>query len=332
MGIGSAELVSLQEARAAAFEQRRILASGKDPITERRIARSAQAPPTWGEAVDAFLSGQRAGWKNDAQANQWEQSLRDYGPKRSMPIIDVDTDVVMASLVPIWSSKTETATRVRGRIERVLDFARVRGWRTGENPARWRGHLDKLLPKASRVRKAEHFAAMPYADMPAFMADLMTRDTPAAQALAFTVLTAVRTSETIEADWSEFAGSLWTIPAGRMKAGVEHVVPLTDPVLWILSSRPRQTKPFPLSNAGMLSYLQRTMGHANYTVHGFRSAFDDWATETTDFADHLVDMALAHTIRDKTKAAYRRGTVIEKRRGLMNAWAKFLLPDFSTNN
>lgn len=326
MGLGSVQVVSLQEARMAAFEQRKRLSAGIDPIAERHQARAAVAPPTWGEAVDTFIASQSAGWKNAAQSEQWEQSLRDYGPDRSLVVSEIDTDAVMACLLQIWNTKTETATRVRGRIERVLDYARVRGWRDGENPARWRGHLDKLLPRSSRVRKAKHFPAMPYAQIPAFMAELMSRDTPAARALAFTILTAVRTNETIEAEWSEFSGDLWKIPAARMKAGAEHQVPLAMPALWILSLRPRVCRPFPLSNAGMLAYLQRTMGESAYTVHGFRSTFDDWATETTDFPDHIVDMSLAHTIRDKTKAAYRRGAVVDKRRALMTAWADFLLP------
>lgn len=330
MGLGSLALVSLQQARVAAFEQRQLLAAGKDPLTVKRSTRPTSSARTWGEAVDAYIEAQRAGWKTPAQAEQWEQSLRDWGPDRSMPVGDVDTDAVVACLGKLWTTKTETATRVRGRIERVLDFARVRGWRdAGENPARWRGHLDKLLPAAPKVRRVKHFPSMPYAELPAFMADLMSRDAPAARALAFTVLTAVRTNETIGASWPEFGGDLWTIPGARMKAGAEHLVPLSRPALWILSGRPRSAPPFPLSSAGMLAYLQRTMGEASYTVHGFRSSFDTWATETTDFPDHVVDMALAHTISDQTKAAYRRGALLEKRRALMATWADYLLPGWA---
>jgi len=326
MGLGSAAIVSLQEARNIALQQRLVLASGKDPLEERRLSRAVAKPRTWGDCVDAYIDSHRAGWKNDAQADQWEQSLREYGPKRAAPVASIDTGTVMDCLLPIWTTKTETATRVRGRIERVLDWARVSGYRAGENPARWRGHLDKLLPRPSKVKKPRHFAAMPYHELPAFMAALTQRDTLAAQALAFTILTAVRTSETIGAVWTEFAGDLWTIPGARMKAGTEHVVPLVPAATKILSARPKDSPPFRLSENGMLYYLQRTLDLPAYTVHGFRSSFRDWASETTTFQSEVIEMALAHTIRDKTEAAYRRGSLLAKRRLLMEAWAAYLLP------
>lgn len=326
MGLGSAQIISLQDARQLAIQQRAVLASGKDPLEERRAARSVISERTWGECADAYIESHRAGWKNETQAAQWEQSLREYGPDRHSPVSAIDTAAVMACLLPIWKTKTETATRVRGRIERVLDWARVSGFRAGENPARWRGHLDKLLPRASKVKKSKHFPAMPYQELPGFMASLLLRETLAAKALAFTILTAVRTNETTGAEWSEFSGDLWTIPGDRMKAGADHVVPLPEAAIKILDSLPKDVAPFRLSENGMLYYLQRTMKHPTYTVHGFRSSFRDWASETTTFQSEVVEMALSHTIRDKTEAAYRRGSLLSKRRTLMDAWADFLLP------
>lgn len=326
MGLGSSSIVTLQEARAAALEQRRTLLAGKDPIEERRAARAAASPRTWGECADAYIESHRAGWRNAEQEAQWRHSLLHYGPSRSLPVAAVDTQTVMNCLLPIWTTKTETATRVRGRIERVIDWARVSGYRSGENPARWRGHLDKLLPPKSKVKRTRHFAAMPYQDLPAFMAKLLERDELSAQALAFTILTAVRTNETTGADWHEFNGDLWTIPGARMKAGIDHAVPLVKEASAILERRPRSAPPFKLSENGMLFFLQKSLGVRSATVHGFRSSFRDWASETTDFQSETVEMALAHTIRDKTEAAYRRGSLLAKRRALMEAWAAYLLP------
>lgn len=325
MGLGPASIITLQEARHAAIEQRRVLASGKDPLSERRKNQVTIKVKTWGECADAFIESEKAGWKNDSQADQWEQSLREYGPRREMPVADVDTDAVMDCLQPIWTTKTETATRVRGRIERVIDWARVKGYRTGENPARWRGHLDKLLPKASKVQRIKHFPAMPYADLPAFWKELKARDENSAQALMFTILTVARTSETTESAWPEFSGDIWTVPAERMKAGVEHYVPLVPAAKKILDGRHRAAPPFAMSENTMLYFLQKSMGYSEFTVHGFRSSFRDWASETTHFPSEVVEMALAHTIKDKTEAAYRRGKLLAKRRELMDAWAAYLV-------
>lgn len=328
MGLGSTQVVSLQEARAAALEHRKHLASGEDPIDARRAARSAGA--TFGQAAEAYIDAHRAGWKNNAQADQWAQSLRDYGPAESLPIAQVDTSLVMACLKPIWSTKTETATRVRGRIERVLDWAKVHGLRDGDNPARWRGHLENLLPKPSKVKPKRHHAAMPFVDVPAFMARLPERDAKSRRALRFTILTAARTEEVTGATWAEFdlEAMLWTVPASRMKGGREHVVPLTPAAAAILAGLPRSAPPFALSENAMLYLLQKPAPKGfglPFTVHGFRSSFRDWAAEQTDFAREVAEMALAHAIRDKTEAAYRRGALIEKRRTLMTAWADFLI-------
>lgn len=327
MGLGSVTVVSLQEARAAALAQRKVLAAGDDPIAARRAAMAAGT--TFGEAATAFIASQKAGWKNDAQADQWEQSLRDYGPASTMPVDKIDTPTVMACLTPIWTTKTETAARVRGRIERVLDWAKVHGHRTGDNPARWRGHLDKLLPKPSKVARARHHAAMPYADVPALMQRLAERDGRARLALRFVILTAARTEEATGAQWAEFdlARALWTIPAGRMKGGREHLVPLSPAAVALLEPLSRDASPFALSENAMLYLLQRPTPKGldlPFTVHGFRSSFRDWAAETQDTPNEIVEMALAHAIRNKAEAAYRRGSLIDKRRALMDAWASYL--------
>jgi len=327
MGLGSAALVSLQEARSAALAQRKVLANGLDPLAERAAA--AAAGRTFGECAGALIASLEAGWKNRAQADQWRQSLRDYGPAADLPVESVDTAAVMACLQPIWATKTETANRVRGRIERVLDWARVHGLRTGDNPARWRGHLDKLLPKPSKVGKRRHHEAMPYADVPGFMARLAERDGAARRALRFTILTAARTGEVTGADWPEFdlAAAVWTIPAERMKGGRAHQVPLTAAAIAILRGLPRDRPPFALSENAMLYLVQKAppKGYGlPFTVHGFRSSFRDWAAETTEFPNELVEMALAHAIRNRAEAAYRRGNLLERRRRLMEDWADYL--------
>ncbi len=327
MGLGSLSVVTLAEARQAAVAQRKMLVAGDDPIATRRAAKSAGA--SFGEAADAYIAAHRSGWKNDAQAEQWAQSLRDYGPATETPIGEVDTPMVMSCLKPIWESKTVTATRVRGRIERVLDWAKVHGMREGENPARWRGHLQNLLPKPSKVSKAKHHAAMPYAEVPAFMATLAERDARSRRALRFTILTAARTDEVVGAHWSEFdmATKVWTIPAGRMKGGREHSVPLTAAAIAILEPLSRKEPPFKLSENAMLYLVQKPSPKGlglPFTVHGFRSSFRDWAAEETETPNEVVEMALAHAIRNKAEAAYRRGALLDRRRALMDEWQAFL--------
>lgn len=325
MGLGSAATITLAQARARAAAQRLVLAEGGDPIELRRASR-AQPDRLWGTALDEFISTQEHGWKNDAQAAQWRQSLEAYGPPRDRPVREVDTGHVLALLRKIWNEKTETASRVRGRIERIWSAEKAAGHVTGENPARWRGHLDALLPKPTKVAKVRHHPAMPYQDVPAFMAKLQERHGKARRALRFTILTAARTAETVESDWPEFdlPGKLWRIPADRMKAGVEHEVPLTAAAIACLTG-PTRERPFPLSEAGMLALLQRDMGYTGLTVHGFRSSFRDWAAETTSFPPEVVEMALAHSIKSKTEKAYRRGALLEKRRQLMEAWEAYCL-------
>jgi integrase len=328
MGLGAVAVIGLQDARQRAAEARRQVAEGIDPIEHRERARAATGA-TWGDAMDALIENLRPGWKNAAQAEQWEQSLRDYGPKRDALLTSITTDTALALLRPIWADKTETATRVRGRCERVWDFARVSGKVAGDNPFRWKGHLDKLLARPSKVKKARHFAAMPYGDLPAFMATLRERESLGRLAMEFTILTVARTGEVTGCDWPEFdlAGAAWRIPGERMKAGAAHTIPLAPRAVEILRSLPCDKPPFALSENAMLFLLQRKpprgLGQP-YTVHGFRSAFSDWAHETTGFPNHVIEMALAHAIRNKAEAAYRRGDLMEKRRELMAAWAAYL--------
>jgi integrase len=331
MGLGSASLFGLAEARQRATHHRRLLADGIDPLMARRAAQ-AVTPRTWGEAVEDFITSHAPGWKTDAQAAQWRQSLTDHGPDKAAPLATITTAEVVRLLRKIWTTRTETATRVRGRIERIWDAERVAGTVTGDNPARWRGHLDKLLERPSKVENDTHQRAKPYAQVPAFMARLAERDSRSRRALRFTILTAARTGEVTGAAWSEFdlPAKLWTIPPERMKAGREHVVPLSDAALAILAGLPRKEPPFRLSENAMLYLVQKPSPKGYglpFTVHGFRSSFRDWGSEETDFPRDVLEMALAHTIADKTEAAYRRGALLAKRRELMQAWADYLRPD-----
>jgi integrase len=342
MGLGSYITVSLEEARELALECRKLRAKEIDPIEVREQAKRQAALDrakslTFKDAAAAYIAAHRVAWKNEKHAGQWSATLEKY----AYPIIGdlalqvIDTTVVMKVIEPIWPTKPETASRLRGRIESVLDWATVRGYRQGENPARWRGHLAKLLPARSKVRKTEHHAALPYADLPAFLVELRQQNGVAARSLEFTILTAARTNETIGAKKDEIdqKNKAWIVPSERMKTGKDHRVPLAARALEVLGSVqnaddetafifPGGFAGTPLSNMAMLKLLER-MGRSDLTVHGFRSTFRDWAAECTDFQNEVVEMALAHTVASKTEAAYRRGDLFEKRRQLMNAWAEF---------
>jgi integrase len=341
MGLGTIDVVSLAEARRKAEDARKLVAAGKDPLdakTEESAAAAVEAAKamTFKDATEAYIASHRAGWRNPKHAAQWTATLATYGWPvfGELPVSAIDTGLVMRALEPIWSVKPETASRLRGRIESVLDWAKVRGYRDGENPARWKGHLQALLPAKAKVAKVEHHAALPYADMPGFMAALRVADGMAAKALRFTIMTAARTGETLGATWAEIdlEGRLWTVPAERMKAGKEHRVPLSEPVLELLRDlyEVRQGEPvFPgaikgkgLSNMALLMALRR-LGRADLTAHGFRSTFRDWVAEQTNFPSEVAEMALAHTVGDKVEAAYRRGDLFEKRRQLAEAWGAF---------
>lgn len=342
MGLGPLALCSLQQARAKALEARRLRHEGIDPIEARRTVRTAAQlevakAVTFKECTVAYLKAHQAGWKNLKHRAQWESTIAAYAEPiiGALPVAAIDTALVTKVLEPIWAIKPETASRLRGRIESILDWAKARDFRQGENPARWRGHLDKLLSARAKVQKVRHHAALPFDKLGDFMVALQAQEGTAARALEFLILTAARTGEVIGARWSEinFGAKTWTIPAERMKAGKEHRVPLSPRAIAILEAmKPEAVEPLgyvfggksdmPLSNMAMSMVLRR-MKRDNVTIHGFRSCFRDWAAETTNYPNHVVEMALAHSVGDKVEAAYRRGDLFTKRSRLMNEWAKF---------
>jgi integrase len=344
MGLGSLSTLGLAEARAKRDECRRQLKiEHKDPLELRKAAEAQEAldqakATTFKEAAEQYISSHRAGWKNPKHAAQWPNTLATYvfPTLGQLSVQAIDTALVCKALEPIWYTKPETANRVRGRIEVILDWAKSRSLRDGDNPARWRGHLEFQFPPRSKVRAIEHHAAIPYADLPEFMAKLREQEGVAARALEFTILTAARTGETIGATWSEFntAEKVWTVPGARMKARKEHRVPLSARAFVILRDAAAvesgadafvfagRKRGKPLSNMAMLKLLER-MKRADLTVHGFRSAFRDWAAERTNFPSEVAEMSLAHAVGDKVEAAYRRGDLFEKRRWLMTEWATF---------
>ena len=330
LGLGGGRDLSLASARAEAAKLRELLAAGTDPKAERA---KEEHIPTFGEAADAYVDAMKPSWRNAKHAAQWAMTLTKYAkPMRSKPVNEIGTHDVLGVLQGLWKRTPETAERLRGRIENVLDAAKARGQRTGENPARWRGHLDQLLPKRQRLSRGHH-TALPYEAMLEFMADLRARGGVAARALEFSILTAARSGEVLGAQWAEIdpEKKVWTIPATRMKAGREHRVPLSPRAMEIVGvmAKPRTEghlfpgpKPGkPLSSMAMAMLLRRMK--AEITVHGFRSTFRDWASETTGFPHEVCEMALAHTIGNKAEAAYRRGDLFDKRRKLMEAWAGY---------
>jgi integrase len=341
MGLGATHTIGLAEAREKARECRRLRLDGIDPIEARKVARSqarlaAATATTFKDCAERYIAAHKAGWRSATHAAQWPSTLGTYVHPvfGSLPVQAVDVGLVLRVLEPIWTVKPETAGRVRGRIESVLDWATAHGYRQGENPARWRGHLENLLPGKSKVRRVKHHTALPYAEIRDFIAQLKQQEGVAARALEFTILTAARTGEVIGARWSEInlAERLWTVPAERMKSEREHRVPLTDAALAILKQMqairhddftfPSGWTRQPISNMAMAMTLRR-MGRRDLTVHGFRSSFRDWVAERTDFPSEVAEMALAHAVGDKVEAAYRRGDLFRKRRQLMDAWAKF---------
>jgi integrase len=341
MGLGSLNTISLAEARQRAAGCRKMRQDGLDPIAEKKAGRlkaklEAARAMTFQQCAEAFIEARKAGWQNAKHVAQWSSTLRTYAYPvfGSLPVQHVDVSLIAKVLEPIWKTKTETASRLRGRIERVLDWATVRGYRQGDNPARWRGHLDQLLVARSRVQKVRHHPALAYPEMGQFMAALREQESTSALALEFLILTATRTAEVIGATWAEidFDAAVWTIPAERMKSRKEHRVPLSRPALAILKRLDKHrhgefvftgAKPDrSLSNMALLMLLER-MGRSGLTVHGFRSTFRDWAAERTSFSREVAEHALAHSLPDKVEAAYRRGDLFDKRRRLMDAWAKF---------
>jgi len=339
MGLGAYPEVGLAQARDKAREARQLIDKGADPIETRREARSAlkaavAASKTFNECVTGFLDAKSDEWRNPKHRQQWGNTLDQYASPvmGAMIVRDIDLPHVLRVLEPIWKTKTETASRIRGRIEAVLAWATVRGYRSGENPARWRGHLDTILARPTRVTKVKHHDAMPRATLPVFMAALRQKGGVGARALEFLILTAARSGEVRGVTWSEIdlKAAVWTVPGDRMKAGKEHRVPLSAPSLALLKALPRidgtdlvfpSTKNTPLSDM-TLTKAMRDMDAAG-VPHGFRSTFKTWASEETAYQNEVSEMALAHTIGDKVEAAYRRGELFDKRRSLMADWARF---------
>jgi integrase len=348
-GLGSLDDFSLKEARERARAARQKIADGIDPIDARQAERAEKALAaakalTFEEAARKYFDQHERKWRNDKHRAQFLSTLTTYvfPTIGKLPVSGIETGHVLRVLEPIWHEKTETANRVRGRIESILDWATVREYRTGANPARWRGHLGEVLPARSLIAKSAHHPALPYAEMPEFMAALMKREGVAARALEFTILTAARTGEVIGAQWSEidFNTNTWTVPAGRMKSSKEHRVPLSERTVEILKALPfEKDNPFVfigprtrgLSNMAMASVLKRMDRH-DITVHGFRSSFRDWAAERTNYPNHVVEQALAHVIGNKVEAAYRRGDLFDRRQRLMEDWSRYCTSEPEAGN
>jgi integrase len=358
MGLGSLNTIGLSEARDAAEKCRKLVWEGKDPIevraAERAAGKVAKAKSITFEAcATAYMAAHEAGWRNAKHRQQWTNTLTTYAYPviGKLPVDAIDTGMVMQILEPIWTEKNETASRVRGRIETILDWARVKGHWSGDNPARWAGHLEHLLAARAKVHKVVNHPALPWEQMPEFMAQLRTVEGLAAKALEFTILTAARSGETRGLPWEgelDVPRELWTVPAQRMKREREHRVPLTAPALAIVEYMcsvrqndyvfPGDQADAPLSDmaltetirrmnearakAGLPLWVDPKQGNREVVPHGFRSSFDDWVGEDTDFPDWLADAALAHAKGDKVEAAYKRGDALKKRRKLMDAWAQ----------
>ena len=341
LGLGSASKVSLAKARELASRNPSLSHQGVDPIDQRKqeldAARVRYAKAmTFRQCAEALIAIHEPTWKNARHRDDWRntQKAKAYPKIGEMIIEDIDTEDVLGVLEPIWLKTPETANRLRGRIEMILDWAKARGIRNGDNPARWRGHLANLLPKPSKVAPVKHLSALPFDELPAFLIDLRSFSSLSAVALEFVILTATRTNETLGATWSEFdlTNKLWIIPAARMKGGREHRLPLSDRAAQIvkeLESVKRNDLVFPGTKPGRrlsdmtLLMLLRRMSRSDITVHGFRSTFRDWAAETTNFPNHVVEMALAHAVEGKVQGAYRRGDLFQKRRKLMDAWSSY---------
>ena len=339
MGLGPTHTVSLAEARQKAKECRLTLLDGKDPIEVRKTTTLAEAlrrakMMTFDQCAAAYIEAHRSSWKNVKHISQWENTIQVYASPviGKLPVTSVDTDLVVKILNPIWQTKTETATRLRGRIESVLDWATTSKFRQGDNPARWRGHLENLLSSPNKIAKVKHHPALPWQELGKFMVDLREREGVAARAVELAILTATRSGEVRNATWAEFDAGLWVIPAARMKMGREHRIPLPTAAVELLGKIPRlgdlvfpgTKKDKPLSDMSLTAVLRR-MERNDITVHGFRSSFRDWCSESVanSFPREVCEHALAHSLPDKIEAAYRRGDLIEKRALLMQAWSDY---------
>lgn len=338
VGLGAAVAVSLATARGLAGQMREVLATGGDPRAVLKPTTEAEtAIPTFGNFTESYIASVESGWRNAVHRQQWRNSLRDHATElNDLRVDEVTTEHIIRVLQPIWLSKAETAKRVRGRIEKILDAAKALGFRSKDamNPAAWRGHLAFLLPAPSKLARGHH-PALPWKEAPAFLADLRERQALAARCLEFVILTAARSGEALGATWAEIdlEAKLWTIAAARMKAGDEHIVPLSSAAVALLQNlRPKEcladTRVFAVDGAARsnmaMSMLLRRMKRDNITTHGFRSTFRDWAGDATNYPRELIEQALAHTIQNKAERAYRRGSAVERRRNLMEDWAGFL--------
>ncbi|WP_426111318.1 tyrosine-type recombinase/integrase [Massilia sp. PWRC2] len=341
MGLGGLSAVSLAIARERASQCRLLLSEGRDPIVERNAARTSDALhrarlKTFDQCAAAYISAHRGSWKSAKHAAQWETSLANYASPvfGALPVSDVDIDLVVRVLRPIWDTKTETAVRLRGRIESILDWATVSKYRTGDNPARWRGHLENLLADPNKIAPVVNFPALPWREVSSFMTQLHAREGVAARAVELAILTACRSGEVRGAAWDEIdlQAQVWTVPAARMKAGKEHRIPLSTQAITLLQQMPREGAfVFPGRSAGTilsdmsLTAVLRRMGRGDITVHGFRSTFRDWCAEAVGnaFAREVCEHALAHSLPNKVEAAYRRGDLFDKRVPLMQAWADY---------
>ncbi len=340
LGLGPYPDVTLAEARDLATRERKKILQGIDPLTDKRARQIAVRTAhdnmlSFAECAELYVESQAPGWSNPKHVEQWRSTLKNLaGPIIGHLSVDqINTALIMRCIEPIWTTKTETASRLRGRIESVLDWSTVRGYRKGDNPARWRGHLDKLLPRPSQVARVKHHAALPFTDIGAFTGQIREDAGIASRALEFTILTTARTNEVVRAQWSEIDlnRKIWIVPAERMKSKREHRVPLSAAALSALETVrgrsniyvfPGHTRHSHLSNAAMMQVLKR-VGRSDVTVHGFRSTFRDWCAESTNYPSDVAEMALAHAVRDKTEAAYRRGDLLKKRARLMADWARY---------
>ena len=336
MGLGGLSETPMEKARKQATNYREMKKHGIDPIHHKKAKQLGDANIwTSDKCAKAYIKAHSPAWTNEKHIEQWRNTLESYCSPvfGAMPVDQIDTGLVMQVIEPLWTTRTETASRVRGRIENILSWAIVRGYREGPNPALWRGHLAMLLPQRNKVQEPKHHPAMPYQNISEFMAMLKPKTSISALALQFTILTAARTGEVIAASWDEFdlQTGIWTIPGARMKSKREHRVPLPGQAIALLENLPsKEGWLFPsiqygkhISNMAMLNMLKRDMKHPSLTVHGFRSSFRDWCAEQTNYPRELAESALAHVLTDKTEAAYRRGDMLEKRRLLMQSWADY---------
>ena len=348
VGLGGYPAIGLAQARNGARDIRIKVVQGIDPIQERRNQQAALKVArgklkTFSEVASGFLEDRSPGWRNPKHRQQWENTLAVYAVPKigNLFVKDIELAHILNILRPIWTTKTETASRVRGRLENVLDWAKVHGYREGENPARWKGNLDMILPAPNKTKKVKHHKALPYSQVGSFMVDLHNRSGIAAKALEFTILTATRSGEVRGATWQEIdiSKAEWTIPSERMKAGKEHRIPLSSQVIELLKGIPVGEADeiiFKAPRGGMLSDM--SLGAVlkrmkiQVTTHGFRSTFRDWAGETTAFTREVIEHALAHQLQDKAEAAYARGTLLVKRRKLMEAWSIYCEQPFRQNS